>query len=75
MQGSDPKYFRVVSTPKHYAVHSGPEALRHGFNVDVSPHDLEDTYLPAFRATLVEELQKYVAIVRKGREDASPSQS
>jgi beta-glucosidase len=54
MQGSDPKYFRVVSTPKHYAVHSGPEALRHGFNVDVSPHDLEDTYLPAFRATVTE---------------------
>ncbi|MGA2185974.1 MAG: glycoside hydrolase family 3 C-terminal domain-containing protein [Bryobacteraceae bacterium] len=54
MQGSDPHYFRVVSTPKHYAVHSGPEPLRHGFNVDVSPHDLEDTYLPAFRATVTE---------------------
>jgi beta-glucosidase len=54
MQGSDPKYFRVVSTPKHYAVHSGPEPLRHGFNVNVSPHDLEDTYLPAFRATVTE---------------------
>jgi beta-glucosidase len=54
MQGNDPKYFRVVSTPKHYAVHSGPESLRHGFNVDVSPHDLEDTYLPAFRATVSE---------------------
>ena len=54
MQGNDPKYFRVVSTPKHYAVHSGPETLRHGFNVDASPHDLEDTYLPAFRATATE---------------------
>ncbi len=54
MQGSDPRYFRVVSTPKHYAVHSGPELLRHGFNVKVSPHDLEDTYLPAFRATVTE---------------------
>lgn len=54
MQGSDPQYLRVVSTPKHYAVHSGPEPLRHGFNVDVSPHDLEDTYLPAFRATVTE---------------------
>ncbi|MFZ0734241.1 MAG: glycoside hydrolase family 3 C-terminal domain-containing protein [Candidatus Sulfotelmatobacter sp.] len=54
MQGDDPKYFRVVSTPKHYDVHSGPEPLRHGFNVDVSPHDLEDTYLPAFRATVTE---------------------
>jgi beta-glucosidase len=54
MQGDDPKYFRVVSTPKHYAVHSGPEPIRHQFNVDVSPHDLEDTYLPAFRAAVTE---------------------
>jgi len=54
MQGNDPKFLRVVSTPKHYAIHSGPELLRHGFNVDVSPHDLEDTYLPAFRAAVTE---------------------
>ena len=54
LQGDDPKYFRTIATPKHYAVHSGPEPLRHEFNVDVSPHDLEDTYLPAFRATIVD---------------------
>ncbi|MGC2638962.1 MAG: glycoside hydrolase family 3 C-terminal domain-containing protein [Acidobacteriaceae bacterium] len=54
MQGNDPRYFRVISTPKHYAVHSGPEPLRHQFNVDASPHDLEDTYLPAFRAAVAE---------------------
>jgi beta-glucosidase len=54
MQGDDAKYFKVVSTPKHYAVHSGPEPLRHKFNADVSPHDLEDTYLPAFRAAITE---------------------
>jgi beta-glucosidase len=54
MQGDDPNYFRVISTPKHFAVHSGPEPLRHRFNVDVSPHDLEDTYLPAFRAAVTE---------------------
>jgi beta-glucosidase len=54
MQGDDPKYLKLVSTPKHYAVHSGPEPLRHGFNVDASPHDLEDTYLPAFRAAVTE---------------------
>jgi beta-glucosidase-like glycosyl hydrolase len=54
MQGDDPDYIKVVSTPKHYAVHSGPEPLRHSFNVDVTPYDLEDTYLPAFRATVVE---------------------
>ncbi|HET8656325.1 MAG TPA: glycoside hydrolase family 3 C-terminal domain-containing protein [Longimicrobiaceae bacterium] len=54
MQGDDPKYLKVVSTPKHFAVHSGPEPERHRFNVDVSPHDLEDTYLPAFRAAVTE---------------------
>jgi beta-glucosidase len=54
LQGDDPKYLRVVATPKHYAVHSGPEPLRHTFNAEVSRHDMEDTYLPAFRATVVE---------------------
>ena len=54
LQGDDPKYLKTVATPKHYAVHSGPEPLRYGFNVNVSPHDLEDTYLPAFRATVTE---------------------
>jgi beta-glucosidase len=54
LQGDNPKYLRVVSTPKHFAVHSGPESLRHGFNVPASKHDEEDTYLPAFRATIVE---------------------
>ncbi len=54
LQGFDPKYLQLVATPKHYAVHSGPEPLRHGFDVEVSEHDLEDTYLPAFRATIVD---------------------
>ncbi len=54
IQGDDPKYLKLISTPKHYAVHSGPEPIRHQFNVDVSPHDLEDTYLPAFRAAITE---------------------
>jgi len=54
LQGNDPKYLETVATPKHYAVHSGPETKRHGFNVNVSPHDLEDTYLAAFRATVTE---------------------
>lgn len=53
LQGSNPKYLKTVATPKHFAVHSGPEPERHRFNVDPSPHDLEDTYLPAFRATIV----------------------
>jgi beta-glucosidase len=54
LQGNDPKYLKVVSTPKHYAVHSGPESLRHRFDVPVSLHDLYDTYTPAFRATVVD---------------------
>src|SRR6266852_5892460 len=54
LQGNDPAYLKTVSTPKHFAVHSGPEVLRHRFDVSVSPHDLTDTYTPAFRATIME---------------------
>jgi len=54
MQGSDPNYYRVIATPKHFAVHSGPESDRHRFNVEPTPHDLWDTYMPAFRATIVD---------------------
>jgi beta-glucosidase len=54
LQGDDPNYFRTIATPKHFAVHSGPEATRHKANVDPSNHDLQDTYLPAFRATITE---------------------
>ncbi len=54
MQGSDTKYLKTVATAKHYAVHSGPEPLRHEFNAVISERDLRETYLPAFR-TLVKE--------------------
>jgi beta-glucosidase len=54
VQGGDIDHLRAVATSKHFAVHSGPESLRHGFNVDPSPRDLEETYLPAFRATVTE---------------------
>ena len=54
MQGDNPHYYRVISTPKHFAVHSGPEPTRHFTDVDISKHDEEDTYLPAFRAAVVE---------------------
>jgi beta-glucosidase len=54
MQGTDPHYYRVISTPKHFDVHSGPEPTRHLTDVDVSKHDEEDTYLPAFRAAIVD---------------------
>jgi beta-glucosidase len=54
LQGDDPHYYRTIATPKHYAVHSGPESTRHYANVPVSKHDEIDTYLPAFRAAIVE---------------------
>ncbi|HDQ44973.1 MAG TPA: glycoside hydrolase family 3 protein [bacterium] len=54
LQGDDPHYLKVVSTPKHYAVHSGPEPDRHHFDAVTDLRDLYDTYLPAFRATVEE---------------------
>jgi beta-glucosidase len=54
MQGNDPHYFKAIATAKHYAVHSGPESTRHQVDVKPSARDLEDTYLPAFRAAIVE---------------------
>ena len=54
LQGNDPKYLKTVATPKHFAVHSGPESTRHTVDVTASRHDMEDTYFPAFRATVIE---------------------
>jgi beta-glucosidase len=54
LQGDDPRYYKVIATAKHFAVHSGPEPERHRFDARVSDRDLFETYLPAFRA-LVEE--------------------
>ncbi|MBN1259497.1 MAG: glycoside hydrolase family 3 C-terminal domain-containing protein [Anaerolineae bacterium] len=54
LQGDDPHYLKLVATPKHYAVHSGPEHDRHHFDARVSERDLRETYLPAFAATVNE---------------------
>jgi beta-glucosidase len=54
LQGDDPRYLKMLATSKHFAVHSGPEPTRHAIDIHVSRHDLEDTYLPAFRYTLTE---------------------
>src|SRR5581483_1242943 len=54
LQGDDPKYLKTVATPKHFAVHSGPEPIRHSVDVQASRHDMEDTYLPAFRTTIMQ---------------------
>jgi len=54
LQGDDPKYFKLIATPKHYAVHSGPEPDRHTFDAIINNRDLYETYLPAFEATIKE---------------------
>ena len=54
LQGDDANYYRAIATSKHFAVHSGPEPSRHEFNVNPSRQDLTETYLPAFRRTVVD---------------------
>jgi len=54
MQGDHPFYLKTIATPKHYAVHSGPEPDRHTFDALVDERDLRETYLPAFRASIVD---------------------
>lgn len=54
LQGNDPRYLKTIATPKHYAVHSGPEPDRHSFDAKITQRDLMETYLPAFRATIVD---------------------
>jgi beta-glucosidase len=54
LQGDDQTYYKLIATPKHFAVHSGPESTRHTADIAPSAHDLEDTYLPAFRAAVTE---------------------
>jgi beta-glucosidase len=72
MQGDDPFYLKTVATPKHYAVHSGPEPDRHTFNAVVDERDLRETYLPAFRATIVEaQAQSTMCAYNRFRGDAA----
>ncbi len=54
LQGDDARWLAAAATAKHFAAHSGPEVLRHGFDARVSPHDLADTYLPQFEAAVRE---------------------
>lgn len=52
LQGDDPHYLKLVATPKHYMVHSGPEPERHAFNATTDRYDFLDTYLPAFKRSV-----------------------
>jgi len=54
LQGNDPNYLKLVATAKHFAVHSGPEPLRHEFDANISERDFRETYLPAFRTLIVD---------------------
>ncbi len=54
MQGDNPKYLKVVSTPKHFDAYSGPEPMRHEFSANPDMTDLYDTYLPAFKAAVMQ---------------------
>ncbi len=54
IQGKDEKYLKAAACAKHFAVHSGPEDVRHSFNAEVSTQDLYETYLPAFKACVEE---------------------
>jgi beta-glucosidase len=54
LQGNDPVYLKTISTPKHYAVHSGPEHGRDAFDALTDSYDFLDTYMPAFEACIRE---------------------
>lgn len=54
LQGRDEKYFKVIATPKHFAVHSGPEPSRHSFNAETDERTLQEYYLPAFKRAVQE---------------------
>lgn len=54
MQGKDEKYMKVAACAKHFAVHSGPEDIRHSFNAKATKQDMRETYLPAFKACVKE---------------------
>ncbi|MEZ3446764.1 MAG: glycoside hydrolase family 3 C-terminal domain-containing protein [Lachnospiraceae bacterium] len=54
LQGHDEKYLKTAACAKHFAVHSGPEDVRHSFDARVNEQDLRETYLPAFQACVQE---------------------
>lgn len=72
LQGDDPRYLKLAACAKHFAVHSGPEALRHGFDARVSRKDLFETYLPAF-AALVREADVASVMTAYNRVNGEPA--
>lgn len=72
LQGNDLRYLKTVATAKHYAVHSGPESLRHSFDARVSEADLRDTYLPQFEMA-VKEGGAFSVMCSYNRVDGEPA--
>lgn len=71
MQGHDDKYMKVAACAKHFAVHSGPEDIRHSFNAEASVQDMRETYLPAFKAC-VKEAEVEVVMGAYNRTNGEP---
>ena len=71
LQGpADSKYDKLHACAKHFAVHSGPEWNRHEFNAEnIDPRDLRETYLPAFKALVMEAGVKEVMCAYNRYED------
>ena len=71
LQGDDPKYLKLVATAKHFAVHSGPEALRHSFDVTPEQYDFIETYTPQFKK-VVQEAGVYSVMCAYNRYNGLP---
>ncbi len=74
LQGEHERYFKLVATPKHFAVHSGPEGLRHEFDAVASAKDMRETYLPAFRDCIV-DAKAYSIMSAYNRTNGEPCSS
>jgi hypothetical protein len=68
LQGNDPTYLKVAACAKHYAVHSGPEKTRHEFNAEASMKDLWETYLPAFKGLVENNVEAVMCAYNKTNE-------
>jgi beta-glucosidase len=71
LQGEDETYLKLVATPKHYVVHSGPEHERHHFDAEASVRDMQETYLPGFEAC-VREAGAYSVMGAYNRTNGEP---
>ena len=76
-EGDNKKYMKVAASPKHYAVHSGPDNIRRSFVANVSLHDLYDTYLPAFKSQVMgakaaQVMPAYSGVRCKYQRDGAP---